>query len=224
MKTPLSPFTARISSVLGLLVVLSMASPPVLKAVVITATIPMPNSQTDPHVDPYDDTTWPTTESNPVIGTFNFSSSFASLPSLTGLAISLKFFNLDTNSIIGFDYNNITLALGTYPGSMFDTGIKVNGFGNGTVSAVVFGGTDLAGNGAAIYSALVASGGFLTVGLLDSTASPSNPFLFKGGTASLQLANQPIPFTPTQTLGFGLLAALFAFRRFPQLKRFFARA
>ena len=199
-----------------------MASPPVLKAVVITATIPMPNSQTDPHVDPYDDTTWPTTESNPIIGTFDFSSSFASLPSLTGLAISLKFFNLDTNTI-GFDYNNITLALGT-PGSMLNTGIKVNGFGNSTVSAVVFGGTDLAGNGVAIYNALVASTGFLTVGLLDSTSDPSNPFLFKGGTASLQLANQPIPFTPTQTLGFGLLAALFAFRRFPQLKRLFARA
>jgi hypothetical protein len=221
MKTPLFPFTARISSVLGLLVVLLMALPPVVRAVILTSTIPMPDSTTLPGFLVYDVSTWPTTESNPTFGTFNFSSNFGTLPSLTGISIQLKFFNLDTN-VGGFDYNNITLTLGT-TGQMFDTGVKLNGFGNATNIAVVFGSADLAGNAAAIYTALQTSGGFLKVGMYDSTATPSNPFLMVGGTMSLQLANQPIPFTPTQTLGFGLLAALFAFRRFPQLKRLFAR-
>jgi hypothetical protein len=223
MKTLSRTFVARIfPSVAGLLLILFVATAPIARAVTITASISMPNSALDPLVDPFDDTTWPKTESNPIIGTFNFSSNFGTLPSLKGLSIQLKFFNLDTNTI-GFDFNNITLALGT-PGTMYDTGIKVNGFGNSTVTGSVFGNADLAGNAAAIYTALQTSGGFLTVGLMDSSAAPSNPFLFKGGTATLAIADRIIPFDPTQTFGFGMLAALLAFRRFPQLKRFFARA
>jgi hypothetical protein len=223
MKTPFFPFAARISSVLGLSVVLLMASPPVLRAVIITATLTMPDSTLVPGFNFFNANTWDHTEANPTIGTFNFSSNFGTLPSLTGLAIQLTFLGLDTNVDGGFDYNHITLTLGT-PGHMLDTGIKLNGFGNSTDTALVFGSANLAGNAAAIYSALQASSGSLTVGMRDATGSPLNPFLMVGGTATLQLANQPIPFEPTQTLGFGVLAALFAFRRFPQLKRFFARA
>ena len=200
-----------------------MVTPPVVRAVVITSTLTMPDSTTVPGFNYLNTNTWPHTEANPTIGTFNFSSNFGTLPSLTGLAIQLTFLGLDTNVDGGFDYNHITLALGT-PGHMFDTGVKLNSFGNSVDTTVVFGSADLAGNAAAIYSALQTSGGILTVGMLDATGSPSNPFLMIGGTATLQLANQPIPFTPTQTLGFALLAALFAFRRLPQLKRFFARA
>jgi hypothetical protein len=218
MKTLPFPPVARIfASAAGLLLVQLVATAPALRAVTITASIAMPNSALDPLVDPFDDTTWPTTESSPTIGTFNFSSNFGTLPALNGLSIQLKFFNLDTNTI-GFDFNNITLALGT-PGSMYNTGVKVNGFGNSTVTGVVFGSANLAGNAAAIYTALQASGGFLTVGLLDATGAPTNPFLFKGGTATLSIADRVIPFTPTQSLGFGVLAVILAFWRFPQLKR-----
>jgi len=235
MKTPHNtPATRLALSTAGLILLVLLTVVPVARAVTITATITAPNNSSfavDPAGFALDSTnmdTWPVTESNPIFGTFNFSSSYLSLDpakGLQGFSGVFQFQNLDTvKGTGGIDFNNITFALGGLTGPMYDTGILVNGFTNSKKTLTVFGNPNLAGNAAAIYTALVTGGGYLRIGMLDVTSDPSNPFLFGNAAIKLQIADQAIPFEPTQTLGFGVLAALFAFRRFPQLKRFFARA
>lgn len=151
----------------------------------------------------------PTTESNPNIGTFNFSSdpNWGTVTSLGLIDISLRFFNLDTNTG-GLDNGNIFLTLGG-----LNTGLALNGFGNGT-DTVSFTGVSPS-NASGIIAALNGSGGLLNVGLLDTTSSPTNPFALLGGTASISFVGATVvavPFTPVQTLGYGLIALAIAWR------------
>lgn len=169
----------------------------------------------------------PTTESNPTIGTFNFSSdpNFGFVNNLGLINISLTFFGLDTN-VGGLDNGNITLTLGG-----FDTGIVLNGFTNGVNTISFNNQTTL--NAANIINAINTSGGFLSVGLLDANGAGSgtNPFAMIGGTASLSFVGAnvtAVPFTPVQTLGYGLIALAIAWRmarrrEWPQLRMAVAR-
>jgi hypothetical protein len=158
------------------------------------------------------------TETNPTfydyVGTtptvplaLDFSSqSYTSILSLDSLNITLSFYNLDTLSS-DTDFNNITLTL-----AGIDTGIKLNGYGNAG-STNSFLGAPI--NGAAILAALNSNSGILTMGLLDVTASPSNPFWFNGGIASLDLTDStsPVPFTPSESMGLLVMAAASAWVR-----------
>jgi hypothetical protein len=226
MKTPHNtPATRLALSTAGLILLVLLTVVPVARAVtIIKADLGMPDQSLLPFGS------WPKTQNNPIIGTFDFGAAAASsLPAFRGFDITIGFGNLDTDYPSsgmpsgGLDFNNLTVYLG-YGANMYSTGIKLNGFSNNPDTLLVFGDPNLAGNAANIFTALQASGGKLTMQIKDSTSLPSNPFYFIGGTATMSLADQAIPFEPTQTLGFGVLAALFAFRRFPQLKRFFARA
>lgn len=164
----------------------------------------------------------PKTEQNPTLGSFNFSTdpNWGIVQSLGLVNISLQFFGLDTNALNspdpgtaqGLDYNNINLTLGG-----FDTGIKLNGFANG-LQTIAFNGYTTT-NATSIVSALNSNNGVLSVGLLDTNgnASGTNPFALLGGSVSLSFVGAtvtPIPFTPAETLGYGLIAALVAFRLF----------
>lgn len=153
----------------------------------------------------------PTTESNPTLGNFNFSSdpNFGFVNNLGLINISLTFFGLDTN-VGGLDNNNITLTLGG-----FNTGIVLNGFTNGVNTLSFNNQTTL--NAQNIIDVINNNGGVLSVGLLDGNAAGSgtNPFAMIGGTASLSFVGAsitPVPFTPVQTFGFGLIALIVAWR------------
>ena len=136
------------------------------------------------------------------------------------MSITLSFYGLDTNNLPspGFDYNNITLALGGV-----NTGILLNGYGNGLDTRTF--NTTLA-NEAAIINVMNNTGGVLTVGLFDARRPDNapldpditwqeNPFLLLGGTATLSFPDAvAVPFTPVQTLGYGLIALVVAWRRF----------
>ena len=226
MKTThYSPATRLALSVSGFLFLVLLTAAPSARAVtIIRADLLMPDQSLLVKKN------WPRTENNPTIGTFDFGALAASsLPVFAGFDITIGFSDLDTNYPShsmpsgGQDYNNLSIWLG-YGSNMYDTGLKLNGFSNDEDTLLIFGNPNLAGNAASIFTALQASGGLLTMKIVDSTSDPTNPFYFIGGTATMSLANQPIPFEPTQTLGFGVLVVLFAFRRFPQLKQLFARA
>ncbi len=178
------------------------------RALTINASITLPNSTLNPGFDFLDVNTWPKSESTANFGTFDFSAqSFGSLATLDSLSITMKFFNLDTDAT-GFDRNNITLTLGG-----IDTGLLLNGFSNGTNTLTLGGAIS---NGAAILASLQGNGGLLAAGLLDATNSPTNPYLFLGGTASLSLADTPptpIPFTPSETAGLLVMGAASAWAR-----------
>lgn len=177
---------------------------PSARAVTISASVPMP---------PLNFGNVQFTETNPTFYNYvgntptvplalDFSAqNFSQIQSLDAISITLSFYNLDTN-LGGQDYNNITLALGG-----IDTGILLNGYGN---AGDTFTFNAAPANGAAILSALNTNGGILSIGLFDATASPSNPFWFNGGTASLDLTDSttptPVPFTPADSLGLGLVA------------------
>ncbi len=161
----------------------------------------------------------PNTEDNPTIGQFDFRNSpnFGTINDLGTINISLRFFGLDT--LNGNDnFNAITLTLGG-----FDTGIVLNGYGNGTQTKS-FSGT--ANNAASIVNAFNTNGGLLTIGLLDSNGTfsltggdGSNPFALVGGTASLSFVGAdvtPVPFSPAETLGYSLVAFVLGAR---ELKR-----
>lgn len=169
----------------------------------------------------------PTTESNPTLGTFNFSGdpNFGFVNNLGLINISLTFFGLDTN-VGGLDNGNITLTLGG-----FDTGIVLNGFTNGVNTISFNNQTTL--NAQNIIDAINNSGGLLSVGLLDGNGAGSgtNPFAMIGGTASLSFVGASVtavPFTPVQTLGYALIALAIAWRmarrrEWPQLQLAWAR-
>ena len=166
---------------------------PSVRAVTISASVAMP---------PLNFANAQFTELNPAVATLDFSSqNYSLIQSLDAINVTLSFYNLDTN-VGGPDANNITLSM-----AGFDTGILLNGFGNiGSTNS--FSGTPT--NGAAILAALNANNGLLTLGLIDATPTPSNVFWFNGGTASLDLTDSttptPVPFTPADSLGLGLVA------------------
>ena len=56
----------------------------------------------------------------------------------------------------------------------------------------------------------------------DTAASP-NEFALAGGTASLEVSNNPIPFEPSQALGFGLIALFIGLWYVPQTKEMMKR-
>lgn len=184
---------------------------PMARAITISASITLPNSTTAPGFNYLDDSTWPKTETNSSFGTFDFTGeSYESLTSLETLSITMTFFNLDTNTDVGFDRNNITLSL-----AGFDTGVALNGFGNGTNTLTL---SDLVSNSSSILAALQTTGS-LTAGLLDATSSPSNPFLFIGGTATLSLTEAvPIPFTPSQTAGLIMMGTTTVWLRWRRMR------
>lgn len=133
--------------------------------------------------------------------TFNFSSQpYGSITSLESLVINLQFFNFDTAPST-IDQNNITLTLAGY-----NTGVRLNGFGNGFGTATITG--NILTNADLILTALQNTG-VLTAGFSDATNSPSNNFLFTGGSTTLVLSDQPIevPFTPSHAAGLITLAA-----------------
>lgn len=133
--------------------------------------------------------------------TFNFSSQdYSSITSLESLVINLQFFNFDTAPGT-IDLNNITLTLAGY-----DTGVLLNGFGNAFGEATITG--NLLSNATEILHVLQTTG-ILSAGFHDSTSSPSNNFLFTGGSSTLTLSDQPIevPFTPSHAAGLITLAA-----------------
>ena len=219
MKTTLySPATRLALPVAGLLFLVLLTAAPITRAVTISATLAMADESSWPQ------SAWPRTQTNPVIGTFDFGAAAAnSLPVFGGFALTIGFGGLDTDIPTGSDFNHLSVCLG-YGAFMYDTGIKLNGFTNEEDTLTIFGNPDLAGNASSILRALKENNGQLKMQIRDSTALPSNPFYFIGGTATMYAGEHPIPFDPAQTLGFGVLAAFLAFRRFPQLKRFFARA
>ena len=132
--------------------------------------------------------------------TFDFSSqAFASITSLESLQINLQFFNFDTDTDL-FDRNNITLTL-----AGFNTGVLLNGFGNGSSTATITG--NILNNADLILTALQNTG-VLSAGFQDITSSPSNNFLFTGGSSTITLSDQPVavPFTPSHAAGLITLA------------------
>lgn len=161
-----------------------------------------------------------TTQSNPTLGTFDFSGvSFGDYNSITSISLTLALYDLQTMSTGSGndrrDYNNISLTLGGA-----STGILLNNYPRNAGATVTNGGAPT--NGAAILAALTANGGMLTLGLLDATASPSNAFDYFGGIASLTLEVTAVPFGPSTTLGFSVIAAIALLRAWPRWKRRFA--
>lgn len=176
-----------------------LATAPLSQAATISASIPLPNSTTLPGFVAFDVNTWPKTETTGNFGTFDFSSqNYQDITSLATLSISIRFFNLDTDAT-GFDKGKISLTL-----AGFDTGVFLDGFTNGDTTLTIDG---ILNNSASILAALQTTG-TLTVGLLDSTSSPSNPFLFLGGTSSLSLSEPvAVPFTPSHAAGLAAVGA-----------------
>lgn len=149
---------------------------------------------------------------NTNLGTFDFSLdpnwSPGAVTDLGNINITLSFSGLNTD-IAGFDYNKITLTLGGA-----DTGILLNGFDDGPVELNF---NQAANNASAIISYLNNNNGKLTFGLSDSTNSPANYFGFNSASTSLSFVGAtvtPVPFTPVQTLGFGLIALVVVWRQF----------
>lgn len=178
-------------------------------AVTFTRTLPMPGQTTG---------TTMTTQSNPTLGTFNFSTDpYTSFATLNSLSITLALYDLQTMATgtgnDRRDFDNISLTLGG-----FDTGIKLNGYPRNAGATVTT--TGVPTNGAAILQALATNGGTLSFGILDLTSGPSNPFDYFGGTASLTLdVVQAVPFSPSSALGLGLVAAAALFRHWPKVKQ-----
>lgn len=196
----------------GLLLAAYLGSGALARAVTFTQTLPMPGFTTG---------TTMTTQSNPTLGTFNFSSTpYANFATLNSLSITLALYDLQTMSTGSGndrrDFNNISLTL-----AGFDTGIKLNEYPRNAGATVTTSGVPT--NSAAILQALTTNGGLLTFGIFDATASPSNPFDYFGGTASLTLdVVQAVPFSPSSSAGLGLVALAVLFRNWPRLKRRFA--
>lgn len=158
-----------------------------------------------------------TTQSNPTLGTFDFSDTpFPNFTNINSVSITLALYDLQTmatgSGLDKRDFNNISLTLG---GS--STGLLLNGYARNAGSTVTTFGVPT--NSAAIVNALATNGGLLTFGLLDATASPSNPFDYFGGVASLTLDVTAVPFSPSTTLGFALVAGIGLWRSWPKLKR-----
>lgn len=185
-----------------------LATAPLAQAITISASIPLPNSTLVEGFDIFDGETWPKTEAfTAPFGTFDFTSqAYQDVTSLESLAITIRFFNLDTNADGGFDRNNITLTLAGY-----DTGVLLNGFGNSTSTQTV---TGILDHAELILTALQTTGA-LTVGLKDTTLSPSNPFLFTGGTATIYLSEPVgVPLSPSHAAGLlTLVGASYYLRR-----------
>ena len=176
-----------------------------------TITLPMPAFTTG---------TTMTTESNPTLGTFDFSSTpFANFSTVTSLSLTLALYDLQTmatgTGAQKRDFNNLSLSL-----AGFNTGLLLNNYDAGTGSTVTTTGTVL--NGASIASALISNNGLLTFGIIDASTNPTNAFDYFGGTASLTLTVTQVPFSPSATLGFGLVALIALVRGWPRLKRQFA--
>lgn len=148
------------------------------------------------------------------LGVFDFSSTFATLPQLDAITITITLINFDTE-VGSTDFNNITLVL-----NGIDTGIYLNGFtnsipgDNNAEDTQTITGLLASTAGAAIMNSLNTSGGLLTATLSDATTSPKNRFFFDGGVATLTLTQ--VPFSPSQTVGLavlGLLAGAKFYRR-----------
>lgn len=201
----------RTSAILALSACL-LATAPLGHAITISASIPLPDSTTMPGFVAFDVNTWPKTESYTTsFGTFDFTSqSYGDISSLESMSIGIRFFNLDTDTT-GFDKNHISLTLAGY-----DTGIFLNGFSNGDTTLTV---TGILNNASQILAALQTTG-TLAVGLLDNSASPSNPFLFLGGTATISLSEPAVavPLNPSHAVGLlSLAGASYYLRRRTQL-------
>lgn len=155
-------------------------------------------------------------ELNPTLGTFNFATdpnwSVGAIQDLGNVNITLRFSNLNTNTS-GSDYNQISLTLGGY-----NTGILLNGYHDGSVTLSF---NQAPTNAASIIEYLNTHNGLLTFGIYDSgTGVDPNYFGFSTAVTSLSFVGAtvgpptPVPFTPVQTLGYGLIALAVAWRRF----------
>lgn len=97
-----------------------------------------------------------------VIGSFSFLDPAATIADIVGLEITLTLY--DGDSAVGdYDHDNLTLGLGD-----FDTGLKLNGFGNGvtSTSSLALAALDAA-SAAGIYADLI-DDGVLVAYILDA--------------------------------------------------------
>ena len=158
------------------------------------------------------------TETQPDFGTFDFTSQIAAgdyATSLGKINITLRIFNLDTN-VGGLDFDNITLRLGG-----FDTGIVLNGYGQGFATLSF---NDQTINNAAAIMSVINSTRMLTAGINDKTSagivadgSGSNYFNFTNLSVTFAFVSATVvPFSPVQALGLGLVGLAAGFR---QLRR-----
>lgn len=189
-----------------LIALLAAVAAPRLSAVTITTATTLPNTGFG---TPY------LTSNNPTLGTLNFTD-FATLPALSSLSVTLTFSSLDT-AFGNIDYNNIVLSLGS-GGTMYNTGILLNGFTNNVLPTETLSFTSNINPvyTSSILSLLNSNSGLLDVGIIDlNGAAPSaNQFFLFGGSLALTLDQNPVgvPFTPVQTVGFGLIALAIAWR------------
>lgn len=187
-----------------LVTLLAAIAAPRLSAVTISASTSLPNTGFG---TPY------LTSNNPTLGTLNFSD-YATLPALSSLSVTLTFSSLDT-AFGNIDYNNIVLSLGS-GGTMYNTGLLLNGFTNNVLPTETLTFTSNINNTSSILSLLNSNSGLLDVGIIDlNGAAPSaNQFFLFGGSLALTLDQNPVsvPFTPVQTVGFGLIALAIGWR------------
>lgn len=158
------------------------------------------------------------------LGTFDFTSTpYQTFESIQSISITLSLYDLQTLAAGSGhdtrDYNNISLSLGG-----INTGLLLNGYGRNVTSTVTTTGTPTAVNGTSILAALAANNGMLSFGVIDATTNPSNPFDFGQGATVTSLTlnvTQPVPFSPSAALGFGIVGAIALFRSWPRVRQSF---
>jgi hypothetical protein len=196
MKTSCSRFL--LSSVLLASVLVAVPA----RAVTISSVLNVSNHNPFTGTGPY-----PFTDDGTPLGSLDFTGQpVGSMPTLSSVNFSLSLANLDT-SPVDIDFNNISLTIAGY-----DTGLKLNGFTNGFFAETHSFNANII-NGALILAAIQNTPGAIAVGLLDATPTHSNKYYTYGGSFAMTLDSQPVPFSPTQSLGLFLTAGIAGFAR-----------
>lgn len=220
-----------------LVITLALAST-IATAATITSTVNEDNRATTNGVDQNQDL-YDVLANHPAVVTagagYDFSGSFASLTSINHITLTLTMFDgnsaSNTSDPSNFDFNHLhfflggtfNAATGIYTGGI-DTGIVLNGFrGNGFLDTLTFSlALNPATTGAAILSALQASGGILpgyvvTDNPNDTQIAANEVALandLNNATTTLSFSDVPEPTT------FALLGTALLFALAPQVRRF----